>query len=353
MPGKVHTHYDNLKVARTAPPEVIRAAYRALSQRFHPDRNPGNLEATRIMQVVNAAYEVLSDPRKRAEHDRWIAEQEAQATSKGSAAFTPPPRPARPSEPDAANVHAEHPDPPPVWEKARMDEDMRVKVNRATNQVILGVWAGLLLMLVAVYFWEDMKRSEREERAARAQASAPKSPAAPKVSADQFLDAPAPASKLIEAARYRTPVNRLSADEYLDQPPTGSPKPNQAASLPRQTGYVAGKPVLNQSGRSTLTVDNSRNGTAVHVKLFSIAQGKPVREFVISERSQFTLENLTAGRYDLRFRDLVTNSLSRMDEFSIDEYEDSEGVRFTNASVTIYTVSHGNMRTHKLSESDF
>lgn len=47
---KIHTHYDNLKVAREAPPEVIRAAYRALSQRYHPDRNPANAEAARIMR---------------------------------------------------------------------------------------------------------------------------------------------------------------------------------------------------------------------------------------------------------------------------------------------------------------
>ena len=55
------THYDNLKVARDAPSEVIRAAYRALTQRYHPDRNP-DPEAARIMQIINRAYEVLSDP---------------------------------------------------------------------------------------------------------------------------------------------------------------------------------------------------------------------------------------------------------------------------------------------------
>ena len=40
--GKIHTHYDNLKVARGAPQEVIRAAYKALSQKYHPDKNPGD-----------------------------------------------------------------------------------------------------------------------------------------------------------------------------------------------------------------------------------------------------------------------------------------------------------------------
>ena len=71
------THYDNLKVARDAPPKVIRAAYRTLSQKFHPDRNLGNSEAVRIMAIINASYEVLSDPDKRREHDQWIKEVEA------------------------------------------------------------------------------------------------------------------------------------------------------------------------------------------------------------------------------------------------------------------------------------
>lgn len=73
---KIHTHYDNLKVSRGAPAEVIRAAYRALAQKYHPDRNSGDAEAVRIMKAINASYEVLSDPGKRHEHDKWIVQQE-------------------------------------------------------------------------------------------------------------------------------------------------------------------------------------------------------------------------------------------------------------------------------------
>ena len=76
---KIRTHYDNLKIARNAPPEIIRAAYKALSQKYHPDRNPGSAEATRIMAIINAAYHTLSDPYKRQEHDQWIAQQEMMA----------------------------------------------------------------------------------------------------------------------------------------------------------------------------------------------------------------------------------------------------------------------------------
>lgn len=75
--ARIHTHYDNLKVARNAPPEVIRAAYKTLSQKYHPDRNPNNPDAVRIIKIINTAYEVLSDPAKRQEHDEWIEREEA------------------------------------------------------------------------------------------------------------------------------------------------------------------------------------------------------------------------------------------------------------------------------------
>ncbi|TAL38607.1 MAG: J domain-containing protein [Alphaproteobacteria bacterium] len=72
----VVTHYDTLKVSRTAPVEVIRAVYKALAQKYHPDRNLNNPEAVLMMQLINIAYNTLTDARKRAEHDAWIAQQE-------------------------------------------------------------------------------------------------------------------------------------------------------------------------------------------------------------------------------------------------------------------------------------
>ena len=81
----MHTHYDNLHVARNAPPEVIRAAYRALSQQYHPDKNPQHIaECERIQKLINEAYAVLSDPAHRAKHDAWIREQERDSVQQGS-----------------------------------------------------------------------------------------------------------------------------------------------------------------------------------------------------------------------------------------------------------------------------
>lgn len=70
---KIRTHYDNLQIARNASDAVIKAAYRGLSQQHHPDKNPQDRErAERVMKIINEAYEVLSDPTKRQEHDQWI-----------------------------------------------------------------------------------------------------------------------------------------------------------------------------------------------------------------------------------------------------------------------------------------
>lgn len=73
--AKIRTHYDNLKVSRDAPIEVIQAAYRSLARKYHPDRNGSTPEGEATMKVINASYEVLSDPARRAQHDQWIAAQ--------------------------------------------------------------------------------------------------------------------------------------------------------------------------------------------------------------------------------------------------------------------------------------
>ncbi len=85
--ARIHTHYDNLKVARDAPPEVIRAAYKTLSQKYHPDRNGNSADAIRVIQLINLAYTVLSDPAKRREHDEWIKRTEALHRSTSAPGF--------------------------------------------------------------------------------------------------------------------------------------------------------------------------------------------------------------------------------------------------------------------------
>lgn len=56
--------YKVLGVSRDASDEEIKRAYRALAKKYHPDLNPGDQEAARKMQEVNAAYEQIKNPEK-------------------------------------------------------------------------------------------------------------------------------------------------------------------------------------------------------------------------------------------------------------------------------------------------
>lgn len=130
MSKRIRTHYDNLKVAQDAPAEVIRAAYRSLCKKYHPDQNPDNPDAGRIMSLINRSYAVLSDPEQRRAHDEWIAAQGAKEAPEFRR------RAERPSETAAE----------PVWHTRRL-------------------WAGLAFFAVLIggLFW--LAQTQREAAA--------------------------------------------------------------------------------------------------------------------------------------------------------------------------------------------
>ena len=61
--------YSILGVNKTASKDEIKAAYRKLALKYHPDRNPDNKEAEEKFKEISHAYEILSDDKKRGEYD--------------------------------------------------------------------------------------------------------------------------------------------------------------------------------------------------------------------------------------------------------------------------------------------
>jgi len=83
-------YYEILEILENATPAEIKAAYRRLAMKWHPDKNRGNeTVAEEQFKKVLEAYEILSDPREKAKYDNWL--------NHSSSSASPPSPPFRPS----------------------------------------------------------------------------------------------------------------------------------------------------------------------------------------------------------------------------------------------------------------
>lgn len=64
-------YYEVLGVQKTVSAQELKSAFRKVALQYHPDRNPGNHEAEEKFKEASEAYEVLSDPERRAKYDRF------------------------------------------------------------------------------------------------------------------------------------------------------------------------------------------------------------------------------------------------------------------------------------------
>ncbi len=97
--SQLKDHYQTLGVSRTATEKELKAAFRKLARKYHPDTNKDNPEAEEQFKQINEAYEVLSDEQDRKLYDRygdeWRAYRDAGFTgdeprSQGQTAGQPP-----------------------------------------------------------------------------------------------------------------------------------------------------------------------------------------------------------------------------------------------------------------------
>lgn len=488
----LRTHYDNLKVARNAPVEVIRAAYKTLSQKHHPDRNNNSAESLRIMKIINESYAVLSDPKQRREHDLWITSQEgappvARGKSEEAISIQYPPLTA--GEAYFKDLDADEKQLLLERVAGGNKDQYAIKLGGVSWSylwvIVIPGWfyylmagsqtyrwsedalywhagltaaAGLLLArsLSRIYSWHFkplkswlivtplyvMKLCEDKVRfwpiwtisdidATHNYRNGTYQNTALTISFDDkpqsFSISPEEAyqalvsklqdydQKLRSAIigndadyvptnddfhQYRQtgldkskPNNIRSVITYLsvtlfslatlgvshrinqESPikpaysgsdttyatkPAHSPRYAQPGTVrngalwPTSSSYMQDYEKLHTSGLSTVTVDNSQNGSDLIVKLVALQQSEsyPARVFFIPARGKFTVNNITAGRYAIRYRDLETGRQSRSESFSLKETATDSGTRYSNMTVTLHPVRDGNVPANTVSESE-
>lgn len=278
----IRTHYDNLQITQEASPEDIRLAYRRLSKKYHPDLNR-DPDAHRIMQMINEAYAVLSDPARRAEHDRWIISQKQPV------------------------IQITIQQPAPTGAAAAQSVPFVPAPNKKLQTVMLT--AALLLLGLLVwqvwYIWQEQRQPDPQQPAVSpAAAILADGGSASAIGAARPLpdasDATVEAASGVLAAPLGITVNTNPTDEPYIQPtaaPNGSP-------WPRDSNYVEGYPLVLGTGGYRLYVENIRNSSDVFAELLSKKQTAPLRTFFIKERSQIIIDKLDAGEYTVRYRQL-------------------------------------------------
>jgi hypothetical protein len=254
-------HYERLKVSQDAPAEVIRAAYRTLATKLHPDRQGADTgpddEAHSQMAALNAAYEVLIDPKSRQDYDATLA-------------------PANPRLPE----HAPEPvqvdkvvEPKPVdmtWLTPKPKDNALWPPSRRL-MVLGGIAVAVLVLSTSGWFWQMQGQHQMEQalsdQYAQHPVEAPSEPAVapplpPQVAAaDQRV---ATESSVPSSAGARRPtvaeLSRMSDEELVKVLPTLDadppvPAPVQTASNRSRNAPARHHPLDSAGGGLSLHID--------------------------------------------------------------------------------------------------
>lgn len=341
----IRTHYDNLKVSRDAPPEVIRAAYKSLTQKYHPDRN-SDPQAAKIMLHLNEAYEVLSNPEKRANHDQWIR------TEEWKAAHRVDPRKEQPQPKSSASADK--------WRENK-------PVESAISKKQQSQWPRKILPILILIGWGyTLTPTDLKNKIARYW--------------DYFSDSPTDNSETTKTSQFQqahsltaeqskkllmpkdgkgTAEPQVPANKPTTQPvapPMCSPEMIKAPNgkpWPTRAAYV-GK-ITRANGYSTITIDNTKGNSNIYIKLARPSDGKSsgIREAYIPAGSTFKMNKIEPGNYVVKYKNIKNGCNSKSDPFNVEQTQTAQGVQYSDISLTIYTILNGNMDFERLSEDAF
>lgn len=239
-------HYERLKVTRDAPPEVIRAAYRALAQAL-----PEDAQREAQQRALNTAYETLIDPDTRQAYDAALAMAEPDIVLVDDAA----PGVDAAGDTAVAGMHEPLDDP---WQAVYDAPQVAPRRPWARQPV---AWAGIVLLLTAVtgasiWLWQLYKVNELTGGIAVPHGAAASGGAAPTREAHDA----APVARGASGELSVEALSRLSDEELLKVLPTLDETPT--AREGRERALVSAP----RGGRGTFAGGHPLDGTPLKLR---------------------------------------------------------------------------------------
>jgi len=303
--AKIHTHYDNLKVARMAPQEVIRAAYKALSQKYHPDKNPGDEKAARIMAIVNTAYTALNDPVRRKEHDEWIAAEEWEVAWLEST-HQEDGRTRAGGVPDWQGQDA--PGAPP---RKHAHHSRIVRAVRRYFALLAAAGVGAAVALGMAFPGRVLPLIGLAP-APQVAALPAALPATARALDDSWAVARTDAADSGAEARKISVLGTAGLTIAARTPDCANPLQTLASPngepWPERSGYVAGYPIANPGKQMQVFIDNSANTSPVFVKIYDLDRNANIRHVYIQAGDTWNVGELATGKYEVRYQDVVVGA---------------------------------------------
>ena len=108
------------------------------------------------------------------------------------------------------------------------------------------------------------------------------------------------------------------------------------------------------AGLSNFTVDNQRGGSDAIARIYYNGIKPASRSMYVKVGEKFTAHGLPPGNYVVRYRFIGSTKTYEADRlFPLQETITDEGTRFSNVTVTLFTVSDGNLQTREVSDDKF
>ncbi|HTO05407.1 MAG TPA: J domain-containing protein [Opitutus sp.] len=298
---QVPSHYDTLQVPQGASLETIRASYKQLARQYHPDRNSNSANSHCLMQAINAAFEVLGDPVRRADYDEWLIRLDHARGNPLSVVFRKF----------------------SGWIQSR-SEDLTDLVDRIkpVREITAARWVARVGFVALVLWGLNLDR-------------------------EPTLHADTPNSTLNQHDRSM-PENRTAAITRPLHAPNGS-------AWPAQAGEIAGYPIDRNDGLSIVTVDNSGNPADVFAKLIALDHfgALPIRHLYIPARESFECRNVRKGIYEVRYQDIGSGLAARSGRFEVVETSTPHAVNYSVMRIRLARITDTKPEGLKILQREF